>query len=94
MNHVIQVKIGLGNEVFTLRVLFHLIIQLLYTVRVPILWLVDLCHVTLGCNETTSLTSLSWYNSRGVNSIHHCHYTMASVDSKFDDFCLQCIQFE
>ena len=22
------------------------------------------------------------------------HYTMASVDSKFDDFCLQCNQFE
>ena len=25
-------------------------------------------------------------NSRGVNSIHHCHYTMASADSKFDVF--------
>ena len=24
--------------------------------------------------------------SRGVNSTHHCHYTMASADSKFDDF--------
>ena len=22
---------------------------------------------------------------RGVNSTHHCHYTMASADSKFDD---------
>ena len=53
----------------------------------------DLYHVTLGCDETTSLTPLSWYYSRGVNSIHHCHYTMASADSKFDDFCLQCIQF-
>ena len=41
--------------------------------------------MTLGCDETTSSTSLSWCNSRGVNSIHHCHYTMASVDSKFDD---------
>ena len=26
-----------------------------------------------------------WWNSRGVNSTHHCHYTMASVDSKFYD---------
>ena len=51
-------------------------------------------HVTLGYDATTSLTTLSWCNSRGVNSIHHCHYTMASADSKFDDFCLQCIQFE
>ena len=70
------------------------IIQISYTVRILIFWLVDLFHVTLGYDETTSLTSLSWCNSRGVNSIHHCHYTMASADSKFDDFCLQCIQFE
>ena len=63
------------------------IIQLLYTVRFPILWLVDLCHVTLSCDEITTLTSLSWCNSRGVNSTHHCHYTMASADSNFDDFC-------
>ena len=70
------------------------IIQISYTVRIPIFRLVDLYHVTLGYDETTSLTSLSWCNSRGVNSIHHCHYTMASADSKFDDFCLQCIQFE
>ena len=42
--------------------------------------------MTLGYDATTSLTSLSWCNSRGVNSIHHCHYTMASADSKFDDF--------
>ena len=56
--------------------------------------LVDLYHVTLGYDATTSFTSLSWCNSRGVNSIHHCHYTMALADSKFDDFCLQCIQFE
>ena len=40
------------------------------------------------------LISTTWCNSRGVNSIHHCLYTMASADSKFDDFCLQCIQFE
>ena len=70
------------------------IIQISYTVRIPIFRLVDLYHVTLGYDETTSLTSLSWCNSRGVNSIHHCHYTMASADSKFDDFCLQCIQFQ
>ena len=72
----------------------RIIIQLSYTVRIPIFWLVDLYHVTLGYDATTSLTSLPWCNSRGVNSIHHCHYTMASADSKFDDFCLQCIQFE
>ena len=35
-----------------------------------------------------------WRHYRGVNSIHHCYYTMALADSKFDDFCLQCIQFE
>ena len=45
----------------------------------------DLYHVILGCDETTALTSLSWRSSRGVNSTHHCHYTMASADSKFDD---------
>ena len=70
------------------------IIQVSYTVRNPIFRLVDLYHVALGYEETTSLTSLSWCNTRGVNSIHHCHYTMASADSKFDDFCLQRIQFE
>ena len=47
----------------------------------------DLYHMTLGYDATTSLTSLSWCNSRGVNSTHHCHYTMALADSKFDDFC-------
>ena len=46
--------------------------------------------MTLGCDETTSLTSLSWCNSHGVNSTHHCHYTMALADSRFDDFCLHC----
>lgn len=25
-------------------------------------------------------------NSRGVNSAHHCHYTMALADSKFSNF--------
>ena len=32
--------------------------------------------------------SLSWHSSRGINSTHHCHYTMASADSNFDEvFC-------
>ena len=47
--------------------------------------MVDLCHVTLSYDETTALTSLSWCNSRGVNTIHHCLYTMASGNTKFDD---------
>ena len=33
--------------------------------------------------KTTSMTSLSWCNSCGVNSTHHCHHTTASTDSKF-----------
>ena len=41
--------------------------------------------MTLSYDETTALTSLLWCNSRGVKSIHHCVYTMASGDSKFDD---------
>ena len=28
---------------------------------------------------------MTWSNG-GVNSTHHCHHTMASADSKFDDF--------
>ena len=48
-------------------------------------WSLDLYYVILGCDETSSLTSFSWCNSRGVNSSHHCHYIMASADSKFDD---------
>ena len=82
------------SALHVLSVLNYIIIQISYTVRIPILRLVDLYHVALGYDETTSLTSLSWCNTRGVNSIHHCHYTMASAGSKFDDFCLQCIQFE
>ena len=70
------------------------IIQISYTVRIQVFSLVDLFHVILGCDETTSLTSLLSCNSRGVNSIHNCHYTMASADSKFDEFCLHFIQFE
>ena len=41
--------------------------------------------MTLSYDEATALTSLLWCNSRGVNSIHHCLYTMVSGDSKFDD---------
>ena len=29
--------------------------------------------------------SLLWCNSRGVNSTHQCHYTIALADSKFDN---------
>ena len=67
--------------------IFHIIIQMSYTVhvRISIFWLVDLYHVTLGCDEPTSLTSFWWCNSQGV---------MALAYSKFDNFCLQCIQFE
>ena len=43
-------------------------IQLPYTVQIPILWLADFHHVILGCDETTPLTSFSWFNIRGVNS--------------------------
>ena len=73
--------------------LFEFIIQISYTVRIPIFWLVDLYHLTLGCDKTTFLMSLSWCNSHGVNSIHHCHYTMALADSKFDDFCCSVFNF-
>ena len=62
-----------------------IIIQLSYTVRIPIFWLAALYLVILGCDASTTSTSLSWCNSRGVNSTHHCHYTMASADSKIDD---------
>ena len=44
----------------------QIIIQLSYTVRIPIFWLVDLYHVTVYYDATISLTSLSWCNSRGV----------------------------
>ena len=66
--------------------LFEFIIQISYTVRILMFWLVDLYHLTLGCDKTTFFMSLSWCNSHGVNSIHHCHYTMALADSKFDNF--------
>ena len=39
----------------------QIIIQLSYTVRIPIFWLVNLYHVTVGYDATISLTSLSWY---------------------------------
>ena len=38
----------------------------------------------LGCDKTTTLKSLLWIYC-GANSTHHCHYTVASADSKFDD---------
>ena len=63
------------------NVLLLIIIQISYTVRIPIFWLVDLNQVTLGYDGTTSLMSLSWCNSRGVNSIHHCHYRYISLSS-------------
>ena len=47
--------------------IINVIIQLAYTIRIPIFWLVDLYLLSLGCDETTSLTSLSWCNSRGVS---------------------------
>ena len=53
--------------------LLRFIIQIPCTVRIPVFRLVDLYHVALGYDETTSLTSLSWCNTRGVNSIRHCH---------------------
>ena len=71
---------AMGSERKKKHTLNIFIIQLSYTVRIPIVWLVDLYHVTLGYDATTSSTSLSWCNSRGVNSIHHCHYTMALAD--------------
>ena len=43
-------------------------------------------HVILGGDKTTSLMPLLWCNNRGVNSTHHCEYTMASADSKFDNY--------
>ena len=70
------------------------IIQLSYTVGMPIFWSADLYHVILGCDKTTTLTSLSWCNSHGVNSEYHCHYTMTSADSKFEEFFLRSIQFD
>ena len=41
--------------------------------------------MTLGCNETTTLMSVLWCNSCGVNSTHQCHYTIALANSKFDN---------
>ena len=42
-----------------------------YTVGIPIFWLADLYHVILGCDETTSLTSLSWCKFNTPQSLHH-----------------------
>ena len=72
-----------------------IIIQISYTVEILIFWSADLYYVILGCDKKTALTSLSWCNSRGVNSTHHCHYTMASADSNIlvsmQCFSVQCI---
>ena len=41
-------------------VLNTIIIQLSYTVWIPVFWLADLYYVILGCDKTTTLTWLSW----------------------------------
>ena len=51
--------------------LFVIVIQLSYTAGISIFWLADLCHVILGCYETTSLTSLSWCKFNTSLSLHH-----------------------
>ena len=51
-------------------IIMEIIIQLSYSVGITIFWLADLYHVILSCDETTSLTSLSWCKSRVVNSTH------------------------
>ena len=83
----IAVSLNSVNYVAYLTPIFiiQLIIQLSDTVRIPIFWLADLHLVIQGCDGSTSLTLLSW-DSRGWNSTHHRHYTMASADSKFHDF--------
>ena len=50
---------------------FCIILQLSYNVRFPIFWLVDLYHVTLGCDETITLTSLSWCKFNTPLSLDH-----------------------
>ena len=84
---VIAVSLNSVNYVAYLTLIFiiQLIIQLSDTVRIPIFWLAELHLVIQGCNGSASLTLLSW-DSRGWNSTHHRHYTMASADSKFHDF--------
>ena len=51
--------------------LFVIVIQLSYTAGISIFWLADLYHVILGCDETTSLTSLSWCKFNTSLSLHH-----------------------
>ena len=64
-NRRIQKSLACGSAWFTTsnipRGLSAFFIQLAYTVRIPIFWLVDFYHVTLSCDETTFLTSLSWF---------------------------------
>ena len=69
---------GLALRPWPLQISKHLppviifIIQLSYTVQIPIFWSADLYHVILGCDKIISLGSLLWCNSLGVNSTHHC----------------------
>ena len=51
--------------------LMSFIIQISHFVRILIFWLVDLHRVTLGCDETTSLTSLSWCKFNTPLTFHH-----------------------
>ena len=83
INFLVSEEFEFYSPTNILRLLSAFIIQISYTVRIPIFWLVDLYHATLGCAETSSSTSLSWCNSRGVNSIQHCHYTMTTPCSVF-----------
>ena len=50
-----------GEGYITLK---SVIIQFSHTVRISIFWLADLYHMILSCDETTSLTSLSWTLSK------------------------------
>ena len=48
---------------------------------------VETNNVAICCVDMLRSFGRDFY-SRGVNSTHHCYYTMASADSKFDDFGL------
>ena len=54
-----------------------------------------LCQISPAASSTRDLRTRL---IRAVNLTHHCHYTMASADSNFEEvffsFFLQCIQFE
>ena len=57
----------------TRKVLFTCVVytKSYYYSRILIFWLTDFYQVILGCDKTTSLTSISWCNSHSVNSTHH-----------------------